>query len=90
MITAKDLKEALEILKKNDIKRMILDDILKNIYNGFTYIVLDFEYDEDIINELDIALEYYKNLGFDIEDISVKEDEETVVIDFKISWGCLI
>lgn len=86
MITAKDLKEALEILKKNDIKRMILDDILKNIYNGFTYIVLDFEYEEDIINELDIALEYYKNLGFDIEDISVKEDEETVVIDFKISW----
>ena len=86
MITAKDLKEALEILKKNDIKRMILDDILKNIYNGFTYIILDFEYDEDIINELDIALEYYKNLGFDIEDISVKEDEETVVIDFKISW----
>lgn len=86
MITAKDLKEALEILKKNDIKRMILDDILKNIYNGFTYIILDFEYDEDIINELNIALEYYKNLGFDIEDISVKEDEETVVIDFKISW----
>lgn len=86
MITAKDLKEALEILKKNDIKRMILDDILKNIYNGFTYIILDFEYDEDIINELDIALEYYKNLGFDIEDISVKEDEDTVVIDFKISW----
>lgn len=85
MITAKDLKEALEILKKNDIKRMILDDILKNIYNGFTYIILDFEYEEDIINELDIALEYYKNLGFDIEDISVKEDEETVVIDFKIS-----
>ena len=86
MISAKDLKEALEILKKNDIKRMILDDILKNIYNGFTYIILDFEYDEDIINELDIALEYYKNLGFDIEDISVKEDEDTVVIDFKISW----
>lgn len=86
MITAKDLKEALEILKKNDIKRMILDDILKNIYDGFTYIILDFEYDEDIINELDIALEYYKNLGFDIEDISVKEDEDTVVIDFKISW----
>ena len=47
MITAKDLKEALEILKKNDIKRMILDDILKNIYNGFTYIILDFEYDKD-------------------------------------------
>ena len=86
MITAKDLKEALEILKKNDIKRMILDDILKNIYNGFTYIILDFEYDEDIINELNIALEYYKNLGFDIEDISIKEDEDTVVIDFKISW----
>lgn len=86
MITAKDLKEALEILKKNDIKRMILDDILKNIYNGFTYIILDFEYDKDIINELDIALEYYKNLGFDIEDMSVKEDEDTVVIDFKISW----
>lgn len=86
MITAKDLKEALEILKKNDIKRMILDDILKNIYNGFTYIVLDFEYEEDIINELDIALEYYKNLGFDIEDISIEEDEDTVVIDFKISW----
>lgn len=86
MITAKDLKEALEILKKNDIKRMILDDILKNIYNGFTYIILDFEYDKDIINELDIALEYYKNLGFDIEDISIKEDEDTVVIDFKISW----
>lgn len=86
MITAKDLKEALEILKKNDIKRMILDDILKNIYGGFTYIILDFEYDKDIINELDIALEYYKNLGFDIEDISVKEDEDTVVIDFKISW----
>ena len=86
MITAKDLKEALEILKKNDIKRMILDDILNNIYNGFTYIVLDFEYEEDIINELDIALEYYKNLGFDIEDISIKEDEDTVVIDFKISW----
>lgn len=87
MITAKDLKEALEILKKNDIKRMILDDILKNIYNGFTYIVLDFEYEEDIINELDIALEYYKNLGFDIEDISIEEDEDTVVIDFKISWN---
>lgn len=86
MITAKDLKEALEILKKNDIKRMILDDILKNIYDGFTYIILDFEYDEDIINELDIALEYYKNLGFDIEDMSIKEDEDTVVIDFKISW----
>lgn len=86
MITAKDLKEALEILKKNDIKRMILDDILKNIYNGFTYIILDFEYDKDIINELDIALEYYKNLGFDIEDMSIKEDEDTVVIDFKISW----
>ena len=86
MITAKDLKEALEILKKNDIKRMILDDILENIYNGFTYIILDFEYDKDIINELDIALEYYKNLGFDIEDISIKEDEDTVVIDFKISW----
>lgn len=86
MITAKDLKEALEILKKNDIKRMILDDILKNIYNGFTYIILDFEYDKDIINELDIAIEYYKNLGFDIEDMSVKEDEDTVVIDFKISW----
>lgn len=86
MITAKDLKEALEILKKNDIKRMILDDILKNIYNGFTYIVLDFEYEEDIINELDIAIEYYKNLGFDIEDISIEEDEDTVVINFKISW----
>lgn len=86
MITAKDLKEALEILKKNDIKRMILDDILKNIYNGFTYIILDFEYDEDIINELDIALEYYKNLGFNIEDMSIKEDEDTIVIDFKISW----
>ena len=65
---------------------MILDDILENIYNGFTYIILDFEYDKDIINELDIALEYYKNLGFDIEDISIKEDEDTVVIDFKISW----
>lgn len=86
MITAKDLKEALEILKKNDIKRMILDDILKNIYDGFTYIILDFEYDKDIINELDIALEYYKNLGFDIEDMSIKEDEDTVVINFKISW----
>lgn len=86
MITAKDLKEALEILKKNDIKRMILDDILKNIYGGFTYIILDFEYDKDIINELDIALEYYKNLGFDIEDISVEEDEDTIVISFKISW----
>lgn len=86
MITAKDLKEALEILKKNDIKRMILDDILKNIYNGFTYIVLDFEYEEDIINELDIALEYYKDLGFNIENMTVEEDEETVVIDFKISW----
>ena len=86
MITAKDLKEALEILKKNDIKRMILNNILKNIYNGFTYIILDFEYDEDIINELNIALEYYKNLGFDIEDMSIKEDEDTVVIDFKISW----
>lgn len=86
MITAKDLKEALEILKKNDIKRIILDDILKNIYGGFTYIILDFEYDKDIINEFDIALEYYKNLGFDIEDISIKEDEDTVVINFKISW----
>lgn len=86
MITAKDLKEALEILKKNDIKRMILDDILKNIYVGFTYIILDFEYDKDIINELDIALEYYKNLGFDIEDMSIEEDEDTVVINFKISW----
>ena len=86
MITAKDLKEALEILKKNDIKRMILDDILKNIYSGFTYIILDFEYDKDVLNELDIALEYYKDLGFNIENMTVEEDEDTVVIDFKISW----
>lgn len=86
MITAKDLKEALEILKKNDIKRMILDNILKYIYSGFTYIILDFEYDKDVLNELDIALEYYKDLGFNIENMTVEEDEDTVVISFKVSW----
>ena len=37
-------------------------------------------------SDIGIIIREINNLGFDIEDMSIEEDEDTVVINFKISW----
>lgn len=86
MIKASDLREYIDICKDSNLISMIWDEILDAAKSGYVDCYYQFDYPEDASDEIKETIDYFTNLGYEIELIECDIDEDGMMGCFEISW----